>query len=235
LRAGESFAAGAAILLILKPTAEIEEDWLLWQLADSAFPSGGFAHSAGLEAAWQHGEIRNSAALADFLKSSLRQLGHGSLPFFNAAHESPERLQELDLHCDAFLTNHVANRASRLQGRAFLSSSDKIFKKPQTQAPPCGHLAPVFGVVARSLRLPRFRAGNLFFFQHLRGIVAAAIRLGIVGPLEGQAMQHQLTPVSLAILAQCDGLSVADAAQSSPLFEIWQGTQDRLYSRLFQS
>jgi urease accessory protein len=38
-----------------------DEDWLLWQLADSAFPTGGFAHSGGLEAAWQHGEIRNSA------------------------------------------------------------------------------------------------------------------------------------------------------------------------------
>ena len=26
-----------------------------------------------------------------------------------------------------------------------------------------------------------------------------------------------------------------EAAQTAPLLEIWQGTQDRLYSRLFQS
>jgi urease accessory protein len=75
----------------------------------------------------------------------------------------------------------------------------------------------------------------LFLFIHLRGLVAAAIRLGIVGPMEGQALQHRLSPVAGEILAQCDGLTVTEAAQTAPLLEIWQGTQDRLYSRLFQS
>ena len=36
-----------------------DNQWLLWQLADSAFPTGGFAHSGGLEAAWQNGEVSN--------------------------------------------------------------------------------------------------------------------------------------------------------------------------------
>jgi urease accessory protein len=235
LRAREGAATGAALFFVLKPDSELEEDWLLWQLADSAFPSGGFAHSAGLEAAWQQGEIGNSAALADFIETNLRQFGHASLPFFNAAHESPEQLAEFDLHCDAFLTNHVANRASRLQGRAFLSSSSRIFQKSGMRQSPCGHFAPIFGVVTQSLELPRFRAAHLFLFQHVRGLIGSAIRLGIVGPMEGQASQHRLTPVAMEILARCDGLTVLDAAQTAPLLEIWQGTQDRLYSRLFQS
>jgi urease accessory protein len=208
---------------------------MLWQLADSAFPTGGFAHSGGLEAAWQHGQARNASELAALLETSLRQLGHASLPFVCAAHDDPRQLAALDQWCDAFITNHVANRASRLQGRAFLSSTEKIFPGRQIGPPPCGHFAPVFGAVARTLGLERSSAGRLFFFQHLRGLVAASIRLGIVGPMEAQAMQHRLSPVAGEILAQCESLPFAEAAQTAPLLEIWQGTQDRLYSRLFQS
>jgi len=208
---------------------------MLWQLADSAFPSGSFAHSGGLEAAWQHGQVRNRSELADFLETSLRQFGHASLPFFNIAYESPGRLTDLDLSCDAFLSNHVANRASRIQGRAFLSSAGKIFQRNLIPSPPYGHFAPLFGVITRSLGLQCTRAAQLFFFQHLRGLIAAAIRLGIIGPLEGQALQHALGSVARDVLAQCHGLGIADAAQTAPLLEIWQGSQDRLYSRLFQS
>ena len=218
-----------------RQSSAAEEDLLSWQLADSAFPAGGFAHSGGLEAAWQHGEIRNAAELAALVETSLRQLGHAGLPFVSAAHDDPSQLVALDHGCDAFLTNHVANRASRLQGRAFLSSTDKIFPGRKIPRPPCGHFAPVFVAVARTLGLDRFRAGRMFFFQHLRGLIAAAIRLGIVGPMEGQALQHRLGPSVGEILAQCDTLPLAEAAQTAPLLEIWQGTQDRLYSRLFQS
>jgi urease accessory protein UreF len=37
------------------------------------------------------------------------------------------------------------------------------------------------------------------------------------------------------ILQECQVLSLDDLAQTTPLLDVWQGAQDRLYSRLFQS
>jgi urease accessory protein len=75
----------------------------------------------------------------------------------------------------------------------------------------------------------------LFLFTHLRSLIAAAVRLGIVGPMEAQSLQHEFTELARTILIRSLALSVDDIAQTAPLQEIWQGAQDRLYSRLFQS
>jgi hypothetical protein len=75
-------------------------DFLIWQLCDSAFPTGGFAHSSGLEAAWQHGEVRGRTELVAFIKTSLDQLGHAGLPFVTAAFDAPEKLAEFDTLCE---------------------------------------------------------------------------------------------------------------------------------------
>jgi urease accessory protein len=213
-------------------------DFILWQLCDSAFPTGGFAHSLGLEAAWQHGEVRNRTELVSFIEAGLHQLGHATLPFVTAAFAAPEKLGEFDRLCDAFTSNHVANRASRAQGRAFLTAVERIFNskfKIQNSKLSCAHFAPVFGTLMRELNVPKRTALRLFFFNQLRSVLAAAVRLNIIGPMEAQILQQRAAVKAEEILVLCELLTLDDLAQTSPLLDLWQGAQDRLYSRLFQS
>ena len=144
-------------------------EFLLWQLADSGFPTGGFAHSGGLEAAWQHREARGGEVFTDCL--------HTALPFVHAGYFETREFGELDELCDAFTTNHVANRASRGQGRALLTATERSFGGQELRALRAliqerewpGHLAPVFGSVGRLLGLEAEATARLFVFTQLRG------------------------------------------------------------------
>ncbi len=218
-------------------------DWLIWQLADSAFPTGGFAHSGGLEAARQHGEVRGGETLEEYLRVSLNQLTHAAMPFVHATFSGAHSFKETDQRCDAFFSNHVANRASRAQGQAFLASAERIFggedlkswREQLLTSDAPAHFAPVFGVVTRLLSIEASMAARLFVFTQLRGSISAAVRLNIIGPGEGQAIQRRLTDAAESAARRFGLVALEDVAQTAPLFDLWQGTQDRLYSRLFQS
>jgi urease accessory protein len=218
-------------------------EFTVWQLADSAFPVGGFAHSGGLEAARQNGEVPGGQSLLEYLEASLNQIAHASMPFVHVAFIGAVPFNAVDARCDAFLSNHVANRASRLQGQAFLSSAErafgleelKAFRREQLAQNTSGHFAPVFGAVARILGMEASTAARLFVFSQLRGFISAAVRLNIVGPGEGQTIQHQLAGAAEGAAMRFGEVALEDAAQTAPLLDLWQGTQDRLYSRLFQS
>ena len=218
-----------------------QTQWTLWQLADSAFPAGGFAHSGGLEAVAQNGEINASSQLHGFIHTALQQLAYGAVPFVRASFQQERPFAEIDWLFDAFTPNHVANRASRAQGRALLASAERTFAKPsltelrETALELPGHFAPVFGAVARDLELEGNAVLRLFVFVQVRGWIGSAVRLGIVGPLQGQAIQHHLAAHADAIVELGAGCSLDDAAQTAPLLDLLQGTHDRLYSRLFQS
>ncbi len=213
--------------------------WLLLQLADAAFPTGGFAHSGGLEAAVQLGEVHDENSLRVFVRALLWQTGLGALPFVGTVHDDPMRFGALDRACDAMLTNHVQNRASRAQGRALLSVARAVFGAPlemgERDTLTYAHLSPTFGLVTRSLGLPRRDALAVFLHGSLRGTLSAAVRLGVTGPHAAQRTQHELAPLLEEILTATEHKGTDDAAQPSPLIDVWQGQHDALYARLFQS
>lgn len=217
--------------------------WLLWQLADSAFPTGGFAHSGGLEAAWQLGEVRGRDGVERYLADSLDHCGHAALPFVGAVHREPARFVHWDRWYDVTLPNHVANRASRALGQGFLSGAVAAFGREALSGLKASvrrdhlsaHLPTITGVVCATVGVDLRDSQRLFLFLHLRALVSTAIRLGAVGPLEAQAVQHRLAPVAEQILQRCADLGPEEAAGTAPLHDLFQGHHDRLYSRLFMS
>jgi urease accessory protein len=137
----------------------------------------------------------------------------------------------------------VANRASRTQGRTFLATASQVFETPRIAALAAlararetpAHLAPMFGAALASLGVARGEALGLYLYLALRGVVSAAVRLGVVGPLEAQRLQRRHGATLDAVLAACAGLGPADAVVVAPVLDIMGATHDRLYARLFQS
>ncbi len=216
-------------------------DWLVWQIADSAFPTGAFAHSLGLEAACQQGEVAGAADLRTFLRAGLLQAGHGALPLVNAAWRAPDRFAELDGLAEAFLLNPVANRASRTQGRTLAATCARVWPSAAADRfarearAGFAHVAPVTGVALRSVGVPLWVGQKLVLHLAVRGVLGAAVRLGVTGSYEAQRMQADSAPELDAVLARCARLDERDLAQPAPIADLLQGAHDRLYSRLFQS
>ncbi len=222
----------------------------LWQLADSAFPTGGFVHSGGLEAAMQLGRLRGGD-LDRHLRESLANAAWSSLPLVSASHATlgarPARplestaLLALDALTDATLSTAPANRASRTQGQSWVATAAAAF--PDSDAPELkkllrsshtpGHLAPWFGAVCAALDVDLATTRELFLFLHLRGQISTAVRLGLIGPMAAQRLQATLSTAIPELLAATDDATVEDCALAAPLHDILHGHHDRLRSRLF--
>lgn len=198
---------------------------------------------AGLEACVQHGYVATADGLHAFARHSLEQVASSSLPLVTAAHGHPEDFAELDALTDVFLSNAVANRASRAQGRALLTSAARSFDRPSIDAVEAlaragqvgAHYAPTFGAVFSALEVPTATTQHAFLYIALRGLASAAVRLGVIGAYDAQTLLASMAGDIDVVVTHYGSLGPHEIAQTAPLIDLVHATHDRLYSRLFQS
>ncbi|KAJ1966830.1 hypothetical protein IWQ62_002221 [Dispira parvispora] len=240
-----------------------EETWLIWQLVDSALPTGGFVASSGLETAFQLGYVTTPKALDRFIASSVHTYAHSSLPFVTDAYlwvqdHSPDTLAEktlgqlksLDQLYHIQNTHAAVRRASVAQGSSLLTLYLKSFTNcPNDQLPKLvreyksavrqgtaqGHFPVSFGLVAYCLGLSLEKTQQLFLFMFVRQIISAAVRLNIAGPYHAQIALTTAKVPTERVLTMTRALRSHEACQTSPTVDVFQGTHDRLYSRIFNS
>jgi len=222
--------------------------FLTWQLIDATFPSGGFAHSGGVEAAMALGGVRSEADLVGLLRDGIRQWATQSGPLTAGAFDVSSDLQhmegitEIDAWCAALLAgNAVAAQASRAQGVSFLMAAEglcpaiaELRQHLRTAASPA-HLAVIMGACGRLLGCDRSTTLAMSAYVNMRGCLSAAVRLNVIGPLAAQVVQASLGDDLAAAITTASALPWRDAATSRPFLDLEQGHHGRLYSRLFQS
>ena len=215
----------------------------LLQLADSGFPTGGFAHSSGLESARLLGVVLNANDVEKYIGDILWQTALQVLPFVNATHQQTMSLQEADQLLDVQITGHVANRASRTQGRTWIQTVSKVFdveaikawQNQVRQRELFVHFGPALGASMSALGIDLAATRAFCLFSARRSVLSAAVRLGLMGPYQAQCISANTDQLQQNIDDQTFSLTPDEACQPSPLVELWGNTHDQFPSKLFLS
>ncbi|MBW6394485.1 hypothetical protein KZX47_04855 [Thermus sp. SYSU G05001] len=209
----------------------------LQQILDSQFPIGAFAHSWGLEAYAQGGNL-SQRALYDLLYASLTQ---GSVGLEGAAcalaHSRagrPKELLELAHQLAAWTPIAGPRETSlRLGGRLLRILSRLYGLAWPSSVPP--HQSLVTGWALARLGLPLSLALPLYLQSSLMALLAAAIRSMALSPEAAQEILTQLQPhiatKAMAILKDPDG----HFHTATPGWDFWAAVQPHLETRLFLS
>ena len=229
----------------------------LCQLTDATLPTGGFAHSAGLEAAVQLGVVgKGGAGLRSFVIAAARSAAQQQAPFVVAAHAAVhaaaasgggatalDEWAALDAQLHALLAPTApACRASKLQGGALARISEAwlggsgdgnggVVPLARALKARGGHAATVLGALSALLDLPLDASLDAFVHTTARDILSAAVRMNVVGPLAAVPL-HAAVIEEAAIVV--DGLPGCErAAGGAPLLDAAHACHDILERRLF--
>jgi urease accessory protein len=226
---------------------QVFSELALFQITDSAFPLGGFAFSYGLESMAKLGLIKDVAEFKKYLSNVLAQISSSEMPFLNSAYNSApdtyDPLIAIFRRIDAFITVPCIRKGSITQGRSLLQIVKAVYPDHDfhqfiqwlRRHDLASHYAPVFGLVSRKIGFSHAEALSAYAYIALRDQVSAAIRLGLLGPHEAQAILRKTLGCVNENIDRVTDLSYDQAFKVAVALGIAQAHHPNLYSHLFQN
>jgi urease accessory protein len=221
----------------------------LLHFADSAFPTGGYAHSLGLETYCQAGLVRGREDLERFLIAQLEGSAGpcdatavaGALRA--AARDDLPSCRELDATLEAMKSVKEFREGSRQMGRqtlrvaAALTGDARLVEYAadvdKGLAP--GHHAVAYGLAAAALGWEPEAATTAYLYSTTALLVGAALRLQSMGQLEGQRVLWSLHPVIARVAREAALRDPSDLWSFAPGIELAGSRHATLEMRLFRS
>ena len=206
-------------------------------LADGRLPSGGHAHSGGLEPQIAAGRVRDVGGLDGFLRGKLATSGLVSAAFAAAACRRTHQWFDLDGGLDARTPSPALRKASRAQGRALLRAGRAMWPMPDVGREP--HQPVALGALAAAAGLTPAEAAIAAAHGVITGSASAAVRLLGLDPYAVHALLARLAPECdriAALAAERSGDPVDDLpAAGAPLLDIGAEHHATWEVRLFAS
>jgi urease accessory protein len=219
------------------------------QYGDTGYPAGAYAHSFGLETAFDERHIAGADALERAARAMLTQQTARTDAVAAAACARAAQRSDTAAFCEAdrrliaTRAPREAREASLRVGRQMLAtataSEHDAWLDTLTTAVARGdayaNYACVVGAILGSHGGVPEAAAALVVWSTSSGFVNAAVRLGGITHVEAQRIITRLRPLAADLAraaAASDSLRMAGAA---PLFEIWSMRHEAAATRLFAS
>jgi len=221
----------------------------LLQFSDGLFPAGAYAHSFGLEACVQSGEVRDAAGVEAFLHAYLEgSAGPADAVALICARRAAESENlaaclALDEMLDSMKTASELRDASRQMGRQTLRVAIHMpchpllegYAKAVAGETTPGHHPIVFGMLGGICGWSAPEMTGAFLYSTSAALVGAALRLLPLGQLAGQRILWNVRPVIAALAEWAQGKHEAEMWSFAPALEIASMQHAFLDARLFRS
>lgn len=217
---------------------------LLLLMADGRLPTGGHAHSGGLEPAVANGLISGLDDLGRFLRGRLTTVGATAAGLAAAActasqADAPQPTwDDLDAEADARMPCPAARAASRAQGRGLLRLARACWPHPRyDRLGPAPHLPVGLGAVAGVAGATPEEAATLAAWGSIAGAASAAVRLLALDPAEVTAILARLSAEvdDVAAVASSRAAAGDPPAWGAPLLDLLASNHAEAEVRLFAS